>query len=44
MIAIGTPKGLKDMQPGDTVICAIECVGALKTRIVSEQAFYGDKY
>jgi len=44
MIATGTPKGLKDMQPGDTVVCAIEGVGALETRIVSEQAFYGDKY
>lgn len=44
MIATGTPKGLKDMQPGDTVVCAIEGVGALETRIVSEQDFYGDSY
>ncbi len=44
MIATGTPKGLKDMQPGDTVVCEIEKVGALTTYIVSEQAFYGDKY
>ncbi len=44
MIATGTPKGLKDMQPGDTVVCAIEGVGALETRIVSEQDFYGDTY
>lgn len=41
MIATGTPKGLKDMQPGDRVVCAIEGVGALETRIVSEQEFYG---
>ena len=44
MIATGTPKGLKDMQPGDTVICEIENIGALETQIVSEQAFYGDHY
>lgn len=44
MIATGTPKGLKDMQPGDVVVCEIEKVGALETRIVSEQQFYGDKY
>lgn len=44
MIATGTPKGLKDMQPGDVVVCEIEKVGALQTHIVSEQAFYGDKY
>ncbi len=44
MIATGTPKGLKDMQPGDTVVCEIEKVGALVTNIVSEQEFYGDKY
>lgn len=44
MIATGTPKGLKDMQPGDTVVCEIEGVGALENRIVSEQEFYGDSY
>ncbi len=44
MIATGTPKGLKDMQPGDTVVCEIEKIGALETRIVSEQEFYGDNY
>ena len=44
MIATGTPKGLKDMQPGDVVVCEIEKVGALETHIVSEQQFYGDKY
>ncbi len=44
MIATGTPKGLKDMQPGDTVVCAIEGVGALENRIVSEQEFYGETY
>lgn len=44
MIATGTPEGLKDMQPGDTVVCEIENIGALTTYIVSEQQFYGDNY
>lgn len=44
MIATGTPHGVVDMQPGDTVVCAIENVCALETRIVSEQEYYGDKY
>jgi len=44
MIATGTPKGLKDMQPGDTVVCEVEGVGALETQIVSEQTFYGERY
>lgn len=44
MIATGTPKGLKDMQPGDTVVCSIEKVGALETYMISEQQFYGEKY
>lgn len=44
MIATGTPKGLKDMQPGDTVVCSIEKVGVLETYMVSEQQFYGEKY
>lgn len=44
MIATGTPKGLKDMQPGDQVVCSIEGVGSLKTPILSEQQFYGERY
>lgn len=44
MIATGTPHGLKDMQPGDIVVCEIENICVLETRIVSEQAYYGDKY
>lgn len=44
MIATGTPKGLKDMQPGDVVVCSIEKVGALETHMVSEQEFYGSNY
>lgn len=44
MIATGTPKGLKDIQPGDRVVCEIENIGALETYIVSEEQFYGDKY
>ncbi|GLO62769.1 2-hydroxyhepta-2,4-diene-1,7-dioate isomerase [Vibrio sp. MACH09] len=44
MIATGTPKGLKDMQPGDVVVCSIEKIGALETHMVSEQEFYGSNY
>jgi len=44
MIATGTPHGVVDMQPGDIVICSIENICSLETRIVSEQAYYGDKY
>jgi 5-oxopent-3-ene-1,2,5-tricarboxylate decarboxylase/2-hydroxyhepta-2,4-diene-1,7-dioate isomerase len=44
MIATGTPHGVVDMQPGDTLVCEIENIGALETHIVSEQAYYGDKY
>ncbi|HBR96451.1 MAG TPA: 2-hydroxyhepta-2,4-diene-1,7-dioate isomerase [Gammaproteobacteria bacterium] len=44
MIATGTPKGLKDMQPGDVVRCEVERIGALETRIVSEQTYYGTHY
>lgn len=44
IIATGTPKGVVDMQPGDTVVCEIESVGALSTPIVSEQDFYGERY
>jgi 5-oxopent-3-ene-1,2,5-tricarboxylate decarboxylase / 2-hydroxyhepta-2,4-diene-1,7-dioate isomerase len=44
LIATGTPKGLKDVVPGDTIICEIEAVAALETHMVSEQEFYGKKY
>lgn len=44
MIATGTPHGVVDMQPGDTVICTIENICSLETRIVSEREYYGDKY
>ncbi len=44
MIATGTPHGVVDLQPGDRVICTIEDVCALETEIVSEQAYYGEKY
>lgn len=44
MIATGTPKGVIDMQPGDTVVCEIEGVGRLENYIVSEQEYYGDRY
>ncbi|UGA56547.1 fumarylacetoacetate hydrolase family protein [Vibrio sp. VB16] len=43
MIATGTPKGLKDMQPGDVVVCSIEKVGSLETHMVSEQEFYSSR-
>ncbi|MCR8913917.1 2-hydroxyhepta-2,4-diene-1,7-dioate isomerase [Marinobacter panjinensis] len=44
MIATGTPHGVVDMQPGDTVICTIENICSLETRIVSEKEYFGDKY
>lgn len=44
MIATGTPHGVVDMQPGDTVVCTIENICSLETRIVSEKEYYGDKY
>ncbi|MCJ8274313.1 MAG: fumarylacetoacetate hydrolase family protein [Psychrosphaera sp.] len=44
MIATGTPEGVKDMQPGDTVVCEIQGIGALQTHIVSEQQYYGNNY
>ncbi|NMT64608.1 fumarylacetoacetate hydrolase family protein [Marinobacter orientalis] len=44
MIATGTPHGMVDMQPGDTVVCTIENICSLETRIVSEKEYYGDKY
>ncbi|EXJ12579.1 MULTISPECIES: fumarylacetoacetate hydrolase family protein [Nitrincola] len=44
MIATGTPHGVVDMQPGDIVVCSVENICSLETRIVSEQAYYGDKY
>ena len=44
MIATGTPKGLKDVQPGDTIVCEIEGIAALETHMVSEQDYYQDKY
>jgi 5-oxopent-3-ene-1,2,5-tricarboxylate decarboxylase/2-hydroxyhepta-2,4-diene-1,7-dioate isomerase len=44
MIATGTPHGLADMQPGDTVVCSIESVCSLETKIVSEKEYYGDNY
>lgn len=44
MIATGTPHGVVDMQPGDIVVCSVENICSLETRIVSEQTYYGDKY
>jgi 5-oxopent-3-ene-1,2,5-tricarboxylate decarboxylase/2-hydroxyhepta-2,4-diene-1,7-dioate isomerase len=44
MICTGTPHGIVDCQPGDTIVCEIEDVCALETRMVSEQEYYGDKY
>lgn len=44
MIATGTPHGIVDMQPGDTVVCSIESICDLETRIVSEQEYYGANY
>ncbi|MBE0506386.1 MAG: fumarylacetoacetate hydrolase family protein [Marinospirillum sp.] len=44
MICTGTPHGIVDCQPGDTIVCSIENVCSLETRMVSEQEYYGDKY
>lgn len=44
MICTGTPHGIVDCQPGDVIVCEIEDVCALETRMVSEQEYYGDKY
>jgi 5-oxopent-3-ene-1,2,5-tricarboxylate decarboxylase/2-hydroxyhepta-2,4-diene-1,7-dioate isomerase len=44
MIATGTPHGVVDMQPGDVVVCSIENICDLETRIVSEQEYYGEHY
>ncbi|NVK03098.1 MAG: fumarylacetoacetate hydrolase family protein [Oceanospirillaceae bacterium] len=44
MICTGTPHGIVDCQPGDLIVCEIEAVCALETRMVSEQEYYGDKY
>ncbi len=43
LIATGTPKGLKDIQPGDVVSCEIEGVGVLENPVLSEQAFYAQR-
>ncbi|MCR9386582.1 fumarylacetoacetate hydrolase family protein [Vibrio metoecus] len=40
LIATGTPKGLKDIQPGDVVRCTIEGVGSLENPVLSEDDFY----
>jgi len=44
IICTGTPEGVSDMQPGDTVVCEIEGIGKLENYIVSEAEYYGDKY
>jgi 5-oxopent-3-ene-1,2,5-tricarboxylate decarboxylase/2-hydroxyhepta-2,4-diene-1,7-dioate isomerase len=44
MICTGTPHGIIDCQPDDVIVCEIEDVCALETRMVSEQEYYGDKY
>ncbi|MDP2572735.1 2-hydroxyhepta-2,4-diene-1,7-dioate isomerase [Vibrio sp. vnigr-6D03] len=43
MIATGTPKGLKDTQPGDVVECSIEGLGTLTTHMVSETEYFESK-
>ncbi|CCN37405.1 putative 2-HYDROXYHEPTA-2,4-DIENE-1,7-DIOATE ISOMERASE [Vibrio nigripulchritudo SO65] len=43
MIATGTPKGLKDTQPGDVVDCSIEGLGTLTTYMVSETEYFERK-
>lgn len=43
LIATGTPKGLKDIHPGDVVRCEIEGIGALENPVLSEQDFYAQR-
>jgi len=40
MIATGTPEGLADVQPGDTIITEIEGVARLVNHMVSETEFF----
>lgn len=40
LIATGTPKGLKDIHPGDVVRCSIEGIGSLENPVLSENEFY----
>lgn len=40
LIATGTPKGLKDIVPGDVVCCSIEGIGKLENPVLSEDEFY----
>jgi len=39
IILTGTPEGVKDVQPGDEVVCAIEGLGRLVNTIVADDAF-----
>ncbi|GEM79680.1 fumarylacetoacetate hydrolase family protein [Vibrio superstes] len=43
LIATGTPKGLKDILPGDVVSCSIEQIGTLENPVLSEQEFYAQR-
>lgn len=43
LIATGTPKGLKDIQPGDVVRCSIESIGTLENPVLSEHDFYAQR-
>lgn len=43
LIATGTPKGLKDILPGDVVTCEIEKIGALENLVLAEKAFYAQR-
>ena len=43
MIATGTPKGLSDVKDGDEIIVEVEKVGRLRTYLVSEKEYYGQK-
>ncbi|MDF2153445.1 fumarylacetoacetate hydrolase family protein [Vibrio sp. CAU 1672] len=43
LIATGTPKGLKDIQPGDVVTCTIEGIGSLENPVLCEHDFYAQR-
>jgi len=43
MIATGTPEGLADVQPGDTIITEVEGVARLVNQMLSESEFFASR-
>jgi 5-oxopent-3-ene-1,2,5-tricarboxylate decarboxylase/2-hydroxyhepta-2,4-diene-1,7-dioate isomerase len=40
VILTGTPEGLADVKPGDTVVCEIEDIGSLTNTIVDDATYF----